>query len=819
MAFLRFKTLRTQLIGAMGIFLFITCVSAAITFWLNLRRDHIDQTIQALSTIRYDVQAIASIEKDFFSIETINPRFHESGQSVLLRERNKLFGEIRSLLAFLEQEETIVTSEQVLRDIAQIRTEMASYQQVFDTLVLLVRTRGFVNHGLEGQMRQNIHKIENSSYPFDMAKLLLVRRHEKDYILRKDEKYVEKHEDALGDLRRDIGRRVQDKRTLGVIHELLDTYHVSFLRLVRIEARIGVHNETGLKASLNQRSAAIRQSAAQINEDVLRRAEQIRIGIERILWAVIALSILLNVALGIYVTRTLSRPVSLLSRSIHEVIAGQFAPHIHPVKLRTENEIGRLSKDFGHMVDKVHESIRALESQKRLVEQQKEEVESAYRDIQLLGDIGREITQCLDLPTIVQTIYGRINTLMDASTFAIALHHPATQRLDFTGIDAGEEQLVSGSDDLADMHQLSVQCFLFEQALLIADLVQEHARYLPPGAYTANQHKYRSLIYLPLYSPRERKVTGVMTVQSNRPGAYTQADLDLLRNIGLYTSIALDNASAYRQIDEQRAEIAEQHSFIKAGIASAKAVQTAILPPLAEMRQAFADMLVFYQPRDIVSGDLYWFGQTDELVCWAAVDCTGHGVHGAFISLIANDLLNDIILIHRVFEPDEVLMRLHKGMVRLLKQEETGNDDGMDIALCIIDTRRSQLRFAGAKNHLVMIRDGQLTEVRGTNRHIGGKGKKDKSHIPFETHLFELTGPTCLYLFTDGYKDQYREGEKEKFGKQRFYELLQQIHDRPMERQQDIIRQLFDQWKGTASQQDDVLVTGVRWDPLPDDVR
>jgi serine phosphatase RsbU (regulator of sigma subunit) len=182
----------------------------------------------------------------------------------------------------------------------------------------------------------------------------------------------------------------------------------------------------------------------------------------------------------------------------------------------------------------------------------------------------------------------------------------------------------------------------------------------------------QSLVYIPL---RTKNATiGILTVQSFQAHAYNDYDLNLLRNLAIYVAIALEYASR---------------------------TQSAMLPDLAEISRCLPDSFVFFHPRDIVSGDFYWMQEKDGKILLATVDCTGHGVPGAFMSMIGIDILNEIVNGKGITAPDQILNLMHKRIRQALKQEVTQNRDGMDIALCVIDRDGKQLTFSGAKTSIV----------------------------------------------------------------------------------------------------------------------
>jgi serine phosphatase RsbU (regulator of sigma subunit) len=213
-----------------------------------------------------------------------------------------------------------------------------------------------------------------------------------------------------------------------------------------------------------------------------------------------------------------------------------------------------------------------------------------------------------------------------------------------------------------------------------------------------------------------------------------------------------------------------------------------------------------------VSGDFYWISEIKNEKCndvaFAAVDCTGHGVPGAFMSMIGIKALNGLIN-RGVTETDLILDALDLEIRTSLRQEVSGNNDGMDIALCIYRENEKILEYAGAKSPLVYIQDHQLVKVKGDAHSIGGR-RKDQGGFTFKKHRISIEKPTVLYLFSDGYKDQFGGNDNSKFLSKKFNRLLLQIHELPMSEQMDILERAIEEWKGQIGQTDDILVMGFK---------
>jgi len=296
-----------------------------------------------------------------------------------------------------------------------------------------------------------------------------------------------------------------------------------------------------------------------------------------------------------------------------------------------------------------------------------------------------------------------------------------------------------------------------------------------------------------------------------------------------------------REISEQKEEIESQRDEIEAqrdllfvqkkeitdSIGYAQRIQAAILPHKAYMDQVIHDYFVLFKPRDVVSGDFYWVKEVDSSIVIVAADCTGHGVPGAFMSMLGITLLNELIVSGNMDQPGRILGQLRSKVKAMLVQEGNIRDqkDGMDMAIAVIDKKKRELQFAGAYNPLYLIRDrenltgnepGLRTTINGEH-YVLFELKGDKQPIgihweetDFSTRKFSLKEKDTLYVFSDGYIDQYGGDQRKKFKSRKFKELLLSIQSESMEIQKKRIEETFENWRGNIDQIDDVCVIGVK---------
>ncbi|TXB64801.1 SpoIIE family protein phosphatase [Vicingus serpentipes] len=258
------------------------------------------------------------------------------------------------------------------------------------------------------------------------------------------------------------------------------------------------------------------------------------------------------------------------------------------------------------------------------------------------------------------------------------------------------------------------------------------------------------------------------------------------------------------EIQKQKEIVEEKSKEITDSIEYAKRIQSAILPPEKLVKEYLQESFILYKPKDIVAGDFYWFEQKDNMIMYAAADCTGHGVPGAMVSVVCNNSLNRSVREFGLAIPGEILTKTRELVIEEFEKSEEVVKDGMDIALCTIDG--TTLKYAGANNPLWLIRNGELLETKASKQPIGCYDNLE----PYPTHTIELQKGDVIYTFSDGYADQFGGKKGKKFKAKAFRELLLSIQDKSMEEQKIIIDNAFENWKGDHDQVDDVCVIGVR---------
>ena len=271
-----------------------------------------------------------------------------------------------------------------------------------------------------------------------------------------------------------------------------------------------------------------------------------------------------------------------------------------------------------------------------------------------------------------------------------------------------------------------------------------------------------------------------------------------------------------RILNLQNHEISEQRGKILSSINYAQKIQSAILPPEEEIKKHLPNAFIYFRPKDIVSGDFYWFASIEGKYFIATIDCTGHGVPGAFMSLIAHSKLNRVVNELGYRDPGEILNKVHLEIMESLNQNggSHATQDGMDVSFCVIDPYAMDIHYAGARNPIVLVQENQLKEIKPDHLSIGGTffSEKHQSNGGFSTKRLPYKPGDMLYLFTDGYIDQFGGDQNKKLNKTGFHSLLNRLSQNGFDHSKDHLDDEFATWKGKNEQIDDILIIGIKLD-------
>jgi len=311
--------------------------------------------------------------------------------------------------------------------------------------------------------------------------------------------------------------------------------------------------------------------------------------------------------------------------------------------------------------------------------------------------------------------------------------------------------------------------------------------------------KKHPVYYESLNTTREGKKLWVATTLTPIVKEHGEIDKIVVIDVDIH-----DNKLKSLKIEDQSIEIQKSINY-------ARRIQEALLPDIEDITADLPDSFVLFKPKDVVSGDFYWFKEWNNSYVIAAIDCTGHGVPGAFMSVMAQNILSQMVSISVINRPGYILENLHETVRYSLKQHKTDSNsrDGMDVAMCKISKDKKTLEYAGAMRPLYHVRNGVLTEIKGDKHAIGGHQSEERRK--FTTHTVPLEKGDCIYIFSDGYADQFGGPEGKKFMTKRMKDVLVSVSNRPAAEQKEFMNKTVEEWRGGLEQIDDILLVGIRF--------
>ncbi|AFM04087.1 serine phosphatase RsbU, regulator of sigma subunit [Bernardetia litoralis DSM 6794] len=452
--------------------------------------------------------------------------------------------------------------------------------------------------------------------------------------------------------------------------------------------------------------------------------------------------------------------------------------------------------------------------QKEKITQQNIKLKETFSRLSILSEIGRKITATMDENALISIIKESIEHIMPVDGVGIGIYNPRSQAIEYSNFIEKDEVLPFHIESATEeTKSLSVQSFLEDKEIFIVDIKKEYFQKNQQHINLLFGEVPQTAFFIPLRI-REHPI-GIMTIQSFKKNPYTEDNLALLRNLSTYVSIAVANANAYKLIRDKNQNILDSMRY-------AKTIQGVLTPTEKSILNQFSEYCLIYSPKDIVSGDFYWLTKVNDYTFIAVVDCTGHGIPGAFMSMIGNMLLDELINQEKHMQPSKILKLMHERIRKLLKQDvkpnsrnsSKSNKDGMDMILCRIKKRTSamyEVAYSGAKRPF-WYADPSYTEIQeigATRQSIGGKQREAKRL--FEEDIIQLPAGSSLYLTTDGFADQ-NSPQAERIGSYNLKLFLNKILDKNMATQQDLLIDFLEAHTQDAEQRDDITFWGVKLD-------
>ncbi len=447
-----------------------------------------------------------------------------------------------------------------------------------------------------------------------------------------------------------------------------------------------------------------------------------------------------------------------------------------------------------------------------------------------LSELTLELSQIISLQILYQTILAKAALYTGASracltlyseenfTHGIFAHISNNQQVEYEIIDSAqhlEGKLATG----------------FLNAVLISRKPVISGRAWKEGPWKEDpyviQYKTRSVYCAPILN-NNNSLEAVLYLENNEStNEFTPIEQEFLSVLLKQAAISIDKAKLYedlenrvlartKELEEKNAIIAEKNNDITDSILYAQRIQYAILSDPTCFYRRFPDSFISYHPKDIVSGDFYWFAEEEMLFYLCAADCTGHGVPGAFMSLLGSSQLSDIIKFNRTYATDEVLNQLHDRIMANLHKNVNAQHlkDGIDLSLCRINTANGMMQFSAANRPVIWLHEGEIQVLEPDKLPIGySVAAPEMTGRKFSYQLFQLSPGDRLYLYTDGITDQFGQDNQRKLGRNRLHEFLLENRHLTMAEQKTAFETYLENWRGNRSQTDDILLIGLEFNP------
>ncbi len=472
----------------------------------------------------------------------------------------------------------------------------------------------------------------------------------------------------------------------------------------------------------------------------------------------------------------------------------------------TERKISALTADFKYRQSEQEKEIFRLRNVE--LKKKSEELEESYNNISTISSIGKDINSTIKLEEVLDAVYEGVNSIMAADVFGIALLDKSTEEIDYRFFIENSTKVIPPRVSIHTKNSLAARCIkqnreikIDDTMMIIKDGAQKHK--------TDNPQITQSLLIIPLIV--EEDIIGILTVQSYRKKQYTDYHMDMLKALGVYIASAISNSINHEKLAIANQEKSKYLTEILDSIRYAERIQRSMLPAPETVKYSLPDSFFLWQPKDIVGGDAYYLEPLENGFYIAIFDCTGHGVPGAMMSMVATVFLRRIIVDYKSSSPSGILKQLNIIIKHFLKQdrEETLSDDGLDALVCLVNPEEKKLVYAGARLPLYYSKNGEIIQIKGDRQSIGYKNSDIRFN--FTEHEIQIQDDSTFYLTTDGYIDQIGGERNLPFGWNRFINLLKANHNKSMEKQCEILKTSLQEYMGGENPQvDDITVIGFK---------
>jgi serine phosphatase RsbU (regulator of sigma subunit) len=484
--------------------------------------------------------------------------------------------------------------------------------------------------------------------------------------------------------------------------------------------------------------------------------------------------------------------------------------------------------------DSSNELKDQIVSNQTLIDQLNAELARKAQEVHIIQEISVEINTTLDLDTILNKMLLSLDRTFNFKHSMVLLLNADGQKLSVAAShgyeDAGigaEVKLGEGIIGVVAKRKKLMRMGNIGSQMAYVNVVKEQLsdeeKEKKKNIKIPGLTKVQSQVAIPLLV--EARLVGVLAVESTESNLFDKRDELIITILADQAASAIEKARAHTELKhindhlealvehrtsevvEQKKIIEEKNKSIVDSIRYAQRIQSALLPAKTYLEESLKDYFVFYKPKDIVSGDFYWVNQRGGKLFFSVIDCTGHGVPGAFMSIVAHANLQRSVVIFDLKSPSDILDKLNDTVINMFSRTaEVDINDGMDIALCSLDRAQMKLEFAGANNPMYLVRKGELTEYKGDKQPIGNFVSRKN----FTNHSIDVQKDDCIYFLTDGFADQFGGPTGKKFMYKQLKNILVANSEKPMQQQGSILINAFAEWKGDLEQVDDICLLGIR---------
>lgn len=524
------KSIRFQIL----IFVLLIGVLFGVLFAVNQYRKtntgRLGQLSNELHKVTCNLHEIKRLERDFRLFETMQPTFFKSGNSIYIKQLNANAKDIERQLNSFKQLSN-KRQDEINTQIYIFERHLNSYHQNLRKLVALTRKLGFKDYGTIGKMREHIHAVENSPYPYNFSQMLMLRRHEKDFLLRKQEQYVKKHQQTTADLINSIETKSYKPKKKEQLLAHLKAYKAGFNKLVTLHKKIGYTPYSGLQGDMNEEYTRMKLRISRIQNLIQSYIKETEKKATNFFLLSLIISVFLIILLVILFLQNIGHPLIKLESFLRKAKSLHYKPTNKVPAQKRQHEIGKVAgyiKDMLGIIENQQQQYIALQRENNRIKQQNAN----------LSSIGAAIMEQKNLDGLINQCYKSLNNIMEVPYLSIGVYSRKHMGLFFYGKEPGNKEIKRGFETLKEDNYLSIYTFKRKKVFFSNHVERDYAQYIGRLLHHNEAASPKSIIFLPMQT--NNKTMGVFTVQHTMAEKYTENDLYILKDLINYISLALE---------------------------------------------------------------------------------------------------------------------------------------------------------------------------------------------------------------------------------------------------------------------------------------